>query len=391
VPTDYNPADAATRSLPADKLQNSAWLRGLVSFLNRSSSCESNFPIVDAANDKELRKEVTSLASNVTSSVPQRASLCSRFERYSSWKRLVRAVALLKSSARRWSNSVPSTDVSFAEAEDFIIRTVQQEVYSKEIQHIRQGLPLPKDSPIAQLGPVLDSQKILRVGGRLNKLKLNAFETNPLIIPGSHHVARLLVRYHHDKLSHQGRHITEGAVRTAGLWITGVKRLVSSIIHQCVRCKKLRGKFAFQRMADLPADRLEASPPFTNVGVDAFGPWNVVTRRTRGGSASSKRWGILFTCLVTRAVHIELVDSMSSCAFINALRRFVSIRGTVKIFRSDRGTNFVGALDDLHIDSVNVEDATLKQFMYDSGTKWIFNPPHSSHFGGAWERMIGVA
>jgi hypothetical protein len=72
------------------------------------------------------------------------------------------------------------------------------------------------------------------------------------------------------------------------------------------------------------------------------------------------------------------------------LRRFVSIRGTAKIFRSDRGTNFVGALDDLHIDSVNVEDTTLKQFIYDSGTKWIFNPPHSSHFGGAWERMIGV-
>jgi hypothetical protein len=87
------------------------------------------------------------------------------------------------------------------------------------------------------------------------------------------------------------------------------------------------------------------SPPFTNVGVDAFGPWTIVSRRTRGGYANSKRWAIMFTCLVTRAVHIELVEEMSSSAFINAVIRFTSVRGKVKLFRSDRGTNFVGAVD----------------------------------------------
>ena len=90
-------------------------------------------------------------------------------------------------------------------------------------------------------------------------------------------------------------------------------------------------------MSDLPADRLEPGPPFSNVGVDAFGPCNV--RRTRGCIANSKRWGIIVTCLVTRAVHIEVVDSMSSSAFIHALRRFIAIRGKVNIFRSDRGMN----------------------------------------------------
>jgi hypothetical protein len=143
-------------------------------------------------------------------------------------------------------------------------------------------------------------------------------------------------------------------------------------------------------MADLPSDRLEPSPPLTNVGVDTFDLWQIITHKTRGGSAQSKRWAILFTCLVTRSIHIELVESMSSSAFVNALRRFVSIRGKVRIVRSDRGTNFIGATDDMKIDTVNVEDKTLKQFMYNSGTTWIFNPPHASHFGGAWERMIGM-
>lgn len=140
-------------------------------------------------------------------------------------------------------------------------------------------------------------------------------------------------------------------------------------------------------MADIPKDRL-----VPNVGVDVFGPLQVplqvVSRKTGGGSASSKRLGVLFTCLVIRAIQIEVIDSLSSTAFINALRRFISIRGKVQIFRSDRGTNFVGTTDDLHIDKINVEDDKTKQYLFNSGIKWIFNPLHSSRFG--WERMIGV-
>ena len=119
---------------------------------------------------------------------------------------------------------------------------------------------------------------------------------------------------------------------------------------------------------DLPADRLEPGPLFSNVGVDAFGPWQIVSRRTRGGIANSKRWGIIFICLVTRAVHIEVRDSMSSSAFINALRRFIAIRGKVNIFRSDRGTNFVGAMDDLGVDRLNVENNALREFFDNVGT-----------------------
>ena len=143
-------------------------------------------------------------------------------------------------------------------------------------------------------------------------------------------------------------------------------------------------------MSDLSKDRLEPSPPFTNVGVDTFGPWSIVSRRTRGGQANSKQWALLFTCLVTRAVHIELVEEMSSSAFINALKRFTAIRGKVSTFRSDRGTNFVGAVNELEIQSINVEDKPVKNFLREKGAEWLFNPPHSSHMGGAWERMIGI-
>ncbi|XP_033999688.1 uncharacterized protein LOC117493300 [Trematomus bernacchii] len=141
-------------------------------------------------------------------------------------------------------------------------------------------------------------------------------------------------------------------------------------------------------MSDLPADRLSMDPPFTHVGLDVFGPWSVITRRTRGDAALSKRWEVIFTCLSTRAVHLEVIETMSTSSFINALRRFLSIRGPVKHLRSDRGTNFIGACGELQI---NTDDPEIKDYLQDHGCTWIFNAPHSSLMGGAWERMIGVA
>jgi hypothetical protein len=99
----------------------------------------------------------------------------------------------------------------------------------------------------------------------------------------------------------------------------------------------------------LSEEGLKSCPPFTYVGVDCFGPWDFVTRRTRGGSVNSKRWTVLFFCLSCRAVHIEVIEEMSTSFFINALRRFMDIRGKVKEFFSDRGTHFIGGAKQLGI------------------------------------------
>lgn len=143
-------------------------------------------------------------------------------------------------------------------------------------------------------------------------------------------------------------------------------------------------------MSDLPVDRVTPCPPFTYVGVDTFGPWYIVTRRTRGGQANSKRWAIMFSCLASRGIHIEVIEQLTSSSFINALRRFVALRGCVKEFRSDRGTNFIGATKELNINIINVEDKSVQHFLFENGTIWKFNAPHSSHMAGSWERMIGV-
>ncbi|XP_077137143.1 uncharacterized protein LOC143796157 [Ranitomeya variabilis] len=143
-------------------------------------------------------------------------------------------------------------------------------------------------------------------------------------------------------------------------------------------------------MANLPPDRLSTEPPFTNVGLDVFGPWSVVARNTRRVQANAKRWAVMFTCMSIRAVHIEVIESMDTSGFINALRRFIAIRGPVKHIRSDRGTNFVGAVKELQIPS-NLDTTGVERYLSEQGCTWTFNLPHSSHMGGAWERMIGIA
>lgn len=94
-----------------------------------------------------------------------------------------------------------------------------------------------------------------------------------------------------------------------------------------------------QQMANLPVDRVTPNePPFTNTGLDCFGPFY-----TKRGRAQVKRYGVIFTCLAVRAVHIEVADSLSTDSFINALRRFIARLGQVKSVYCDRGTNFIGA------------------------------------------------
>ncbi|XP_046580145.1 uncharacterized protein LOC124287683 [Haliotis rubra] len=369
-------------------MDGNSWLQGPPVFLQNPEDCG----VIDSFPEMETERQAVP---------PEEKQQCTmlgskRFERFSRWDSLVRALSRLRTFTRK---SRHSTDIEastendskhvYTETETFIMKQVQQEMFEKEISCIKMKSPLPKDSPIAALNPVLDADGVLRVGGRLGKSDLERNLKHPVIISGKHYVAVLLVRHHHDLIQHQGRHFTEGALRSAGWWIMGVKRLVSSVIHKCVTCKKLRGQQETQIMADLPADRLTRSPPFTYVGVDTFGPWEVITRKTRGGVAYSKRWAILFNCLVTRAIHIEVTEEMSTSSSINALRRFVALRGKVQQFRSDRGTNFLGATEILKVDTVNVEDKPVQDFLSKEQAKWLFNPPHSSHIGGSWERMIG--
>ncbi|XP_053375012.1 uncharacterized protein LOC128547190 [Mercenaria mercenaria] len=390
VGTDDNPADEGTRPIPADQLQQSMWLKGCELLKAPELHLGSvNHELQSPDEDRDIRPLVKCVKTVTDPS--QRLGL-DRFKGINKWDLLVRVIALLKGKAGRANiqAKVSRADL-LRESERILITEVQKESFSKELECIASNQKLPRNSAIQGLNPIIDEHGLLRIGGRLkNASELSISEKNPVILPKCHFVSKLVVRYYHESVRHQGCNFTEGAIRSGGFWIIGVKRLVRGMIHECVKCRKLRGKAGFQFMSDLPKDRLTPDAPFSSVGVDVFGPWNVTARRTRGGLSHSKRWAVLYTCLTTRAVHIELIEELSSSSFINATRRFIAIRGPVRVFRSDRGTNFVGATDCMKIDAINVEDETTKKFFDSQRTVWLFNSPHSSHMGGVWERLISI-
>ncbi|XP_026119086.1 uncharacterized protein LOC113098285 [Carassius auratus] len=402
VPTELNPADHGSRSVPAAFLGSTSWLTG-PRFLHNSqfqSESQESFELVDPALDSEIRPQV---CTNLTE-VPKSTWNSERFSRFSNFNTLIRAIARLihiassfskhskDDSCRGWHICCKGpTEEELEKARILVLKSAQYESYPTEIQRIVATHNLPRKSVLRKLSPVLDNNGLLRVGGRIVRSDLGTCEVNPIIIQGTHHVATLIVRHYHEAVKHQGRHFTEGAVRAAGYWLVGGKRCIRSLLFKCVTCKRLRGKTGHQQMSDLPVERLTIAPPFTYVGVDVFGPWEVTARKTRGGQANSKRWAVMFSCMCTRAVHIEVIEAMSSSSFINALRRFFAIRGPVKHLYSDRGTNFVGASRELRMDTSCVNSENVQKYLKEQHCTWIFNPPHASHMGGHWERMIGIA
>lgn len=137
-------------------------------------------------------------------------------------------------------------------------------------------------------------------------------------------------------------------------------------------------------MADLPQDRVSPDlPPFTHVGIDYFGPIEV-----KRGRVHVKRYGVIFTCLVSRAVHLEVASYLDTDSCINALRRFICRRGPVTSIRTDNGTNFVGTHRELGEAMKELDHNKIQNELLKKGVTWSFNPPSGAHHGGVWERLI---
>ena len=168
-------------------------------------------------------------------------------------------------------------------------------------------------------------------------------------------------------------------IRSSGYWIVYGSSVTSNHISKCVSCRKLRGGPQEQKMANLLEDRLESAPPFTFCAVDYFGPWHI-----KEGRREVKR-------LASRAVHLEVANSLSTDSFLNAYRRFVGRRGPVRQLRSDQGTNFVGARNELQQALSTLEHEKIRQELVKNNCDLVdfkINVPEESHMGGAWERQI---
>ena len=387
IPGSDNPADIISRGSKITSRNFDHWFHG-PQFLRThksewgTSSCELFLP----ADDPEVKKDVKSVTSCFVAVDSPTNKLLTYF---SDWHKLKRAVGWflrLKQVLRGKTHVTEKclTVGELKEAETAVLRFVQHQFYGSEVKLLSAGTVIGKSSALRDLSPFLDDCGILRVGGRLRYSMLSSFHKYPVIVPNGHHVAQLLVLHYHN-IAHLGTDWVVAQLRQK-YWITKVRIVVKSIRHNCFKCKRLFNDPCSQRMADLPADRLQANkPPFTFVGVDCFGPTYV-----KQGRAQIKRYGCLYTCLTTRAVHLEVLYQMDTDSFINSFRRFVCRRGNPERVYSDQGTNLVGGHAELDTSIKQLDKARVITTFRSEGIDWVFIPPSAAHMGGVWERLVGV-
>ena len=272
--------------------------------------------------------------------------------------------------------SVISVD-DLCTAEESIVRYVQQQEFgfgNQQQNALKQ---------LANLNPKVNIKGIIVVAGRLQHAAISDSARYPAILPKAHHVTSLVINHYHELAGHGGVEVTAALVRKK-YWVLHTRRSVRHITSSCITCKRMRPRSLTQMMADLPADRVRGDePPFTHSGVDFFGPLMV-----KVGRSTPKRYGCLFTCLQTRAVHIEVASSLDSSSFINCLQRFMCRRGNIKSIRCDNGTNFIGAERELREAVASIDHHKIGQFLLPQEIEWLYNVPGAPHMGGVWERLV---
>ncbi|XP_076302063.1 uncharacterized protein LOC143220282 [Lasioglossum baleicum] len=393
-----NPADCASRGIsPSQLLSWSMWWRG-PEFLQRDVELVAPGP-VDQEHLPEQKGPVVAVATGAEKEVENNAIL----NRFSSYTRLLRITAWClrwlrrkrgkpsRSSTNTTARNVQPpvlTAAEITEAERGWIRIVQRMAYPEEMTTQGQHKGIQTRSSLAALAPFLDKFNLLRVGGRVGKAQLNPDEAHPIILPPRSHFTQLLVTFTHKSTMHGGVQSTLGAIRQR-FWIPRGRAIVKGTIHKCLTCLRWRAEPAGQLMGELPKHRVTPSRPFHATAVDYAGPIWLRTTSGRGHKAY-KGFLVVFVCMVTKAVHLEVASDYSAEAFLAAFRRFVSRRGICAHLYSDCGTNFKGADSELRrlFNAKNRENHSLREEMSKLRTEWHFNPPSAPHFGGLWEAAV---
>jgi len=282
-----------------------------------------------------------------------------------------------------------------------LIRMSQQRTFGPELEILcpqigdhrpdLSRLSKSRRSRIQKFSPFLDHQRILRSNSRLGRVENYGYDKiYPVILDRHDPLTRLLAQEAHHEQGHPVGHNAVKARIQAEYAIVGLGSLLWTLKWQCSVCTRRNSKPLTQLQASLPEGRLGTKlRAFNDVGLDFAGPFDIVMGR---GRARKKVYILVLTCLAVRAVHLEATGGMETTDVINAISRFVDMRGVPETIVSDNQTSFIKADKDLTewiktIDFNKIQQHTLN-FRGRKGIVWNFNPPHAPHFGGIFEIIV---
>jgi ribosomal protein S28E/S33 len=395
VPTKENPADLNSRGMSVEKLMNSSlWFHGPEYLRKERQHWPKDKVNPEPSNEDAVQEEIkeTKKRTFVLNTVHHIINP----EKFSSLKKLLRRTAYVLRCVKKWkkieidmNNEITTEEME--EALKFHIKETQREHFQKEIEALSCRKQITKDSKIQKLMPQMDSEQILRVHSRLIKAEHMSWSArHPIILPSKGNMTRLIVQNAHDTLHHGGGVAAVLAELSAKYWIVHGRQAVKNYTKNCMVCKKRTTKPVPQQMAPLPDFR--TAPPlraFARVAVDLTGAY--MTKAGRG-KPRHKRYACIFTCLLSRASHLEMVDSLDADEFLNAMSRFISRRGIPEMMYSDNATNFLRSEKEIKEFKENLSPQILEKYAAEKKIKrWIHGPPLGSHFNGVVEIKVKAA
>lgn len=395
-PGKCNPADIPSRGvLPSQLNDCNLWFNGpewLVqlnehegskeSTEDHSMPCECLKEMKKDSRNKITNSVTTALAGTTTEKNIQAIIDASKFNDFQKLLRVtatvVKVTQFLKYRIAKQPTQ-PSMEISVEDLREAEI------LWLKAMQAI-----IPHDSKFTswsnQFGLFQDDQGVLRCRGRIERAVIPKDMKDPILLNTKHPVTEMIVTKCHERVSHGGVKETLTEIRTR-YWLIRGRQRVRKILLECKRCKRFRTK-AYQapQAPPLPEFRIQRTHPFSFVGVDFAGPLYIKSSENEEGTL--KTWISLYTCCSTRAVHLDLVPSLTSEAFIRNFRRFIARRGIPTKVISDNAKTFLSSSKQL---STLFENPEVTRHLSNKGIEWSFNLPKAPWWGGFFERLIGSA
>lgn len=381
VPSALNVADDATKGAPAGFDSNHRWFSG-PEFIRKGIE---NWPTEKQSipppppSGEERNVAITYAVTNKLN-----FDYLPNVDRFSRFVRLVRSTARVLVAAEAFKTRklsrepVQMNNGHLKIAELLLMKRSQQISFEEEVKLTKRSQPLPRRSPIHRVAVRMNKADVMVLDARTDR-----GEVDLPVLHAKEDFTKLLIQYYHEKYNH-GNHSTVINEIKQNYYVIGLRSTMRYICNKCQWCRTYKGAPLKAPVGDLPKERLLAyQPPFTATAIDLFGPMHITIGRRR-----EKRWGVLFTCLTTRAVHLELAASLSASSTILALRRMMARRGVPTIIYTDNGTNFIGAEREI-AEAKKTLPESLSNHPSARNITWKKIPPGNPAAGGAWERMVG--
>lgn len=302
--------------------------------------------------------------------------------------RIVNHVRAKRATRAMAGTRQPPTGKEKSCAMEYFIRMAQKEYYAAELKALCNGKRISDKSKLIALTPKVDDKGLLRVGGRLGKAIIDLDMKHPVIIPKGSRLAWLMMDYAHRRNLHGGVQVVMQYIRQR-YWIPQLRDELKKYTHSCMTCVRNKPLTVEQMMADLPADRVTPGRPFEISGVDYAGPFSMkYVNRLSQEITRVKAWVTIFVCMKTRAVHIDIVEDLTSTSFLACYECFVARRGPCYRLYSDNGTSFVGAERELTRAYAEWRTDGTVDSVAKRGTQWIFMTPGAPHQGGIYEAAV---